>query len=411
MLKRILYRDPTADAGGAAPAAEAPAAPQIVTPTSYGGSSAHRDWQDPYSDPKFRAQFEPQPPAQSGNAPAATATGSQGGQPVQPTPAGQPEPSASSTATGEAVQAPAEAPKGALSGEDKAYWETKDPAYKDLPDHPAVGKLARSARELEVSHTKSQQYLGVVNQTIEDFKSVLASGDPAEIAKMVEHFGGEVKFDTRGNEERIKDAREGYTQTLQALQAVAAELPQEAIPVLNRVLAHLQAQAEGKVSEIQNKASLREQVQALAKAAGIAPAIGNPNERYKAPAQANMTALEREMNDPKFWDYYKEIQPAFAPGGMFHAQGLTAGKAFGASIDSARHYMSIAKGLWLQKNMPSVLSQHEQAWLKKQQGNGAVAPPPKGVGAVTAPRSTDNTLDAHAKAMEEHMKRRSGAGV
>jgi hypothetical protein len=404
-MKIRIYRDPTSEATGGAPVAtpEAPAAPQIVTPRSYGGSSTFKDWQDPYDDPKLQAQTQPQPPASSGN---------QGGQPVQPQPAGlPPAPDTSTTAPAAPGQAAGE--QGASwSPEGRKYLDSlqaKDPAFKDMPFHPAVEKLALNTRELEQKYTQGQQYLGVVNQTIEDYKAVLASGDPAEIAKMVEHFGGEVKFDTRAPADVINELNAGYTSVVQALQAVQAELPQEAIPVINRALAHLHAQTQGKVAELQQKESIKAQVQAMAKASGITPQIGNPNERYKASAQANMTALEREMNDPNFWSYYDEIKAGFAPGGIFHAQGLTAGKAFGASIDSARHYMDLAKGRWLAKNMDTkVLPAYEQTWLKKHQGNGAVAPPPKGAGAVTAPQNQDPSETAYARKLEEHMNRRNG---
>lgn len=407
---RRIFRDPTADAGGAAPVQDSPSSqPQVYTPTAYGGSSAYRDWQDPYDDPKLSSQ--PQPPVIGNKTPVAPAIG-EGGSRGQPTPAGMtPEPNPSTTAPDANGQAPVEV-KGALSPEDRKYWETKDPVYKDLPDHPAVAKMSSSTRELETAFTRNQQYLGVVNQTIEDYKAILQSGDPAEIAKMVDHFGGEVKFDTRTPEDTIKEMEGSYSSIVQALQAVQHELPAEAIPVLNKVLGHLLSQTQAKVGEIQNNQKIKSQVQAIAKASGLTPAIGNPNERYKASAQANMTALEREFNDPNFWQYYDEIKTGFAPGGMFHAQGVTAGKAFGASVDSARYYMSLAKGQWLAKNMETkVLPSYEKSWLAKQQGNGAVAPPPRGAGAVSSPQTQDATISAHARSMEEHMKRRSGTGV
>lgn len=421
-----LYRDPTADAGGAAapaPAAsEASTQPAVYTPQSYGGSSTYRDYQDPYDDPKFRAQAQPQPPALSGNASPATADGSQGGQPVQPNPTGiVSEPSASSTAEEGQVQPATEAPKGALSVEDKAFWETKDPAYKDLPDHPAVAKLARSARELETSYTRGQQYLSEVNQRIDDFRTVLAAGDPAEIAKMVEYFGGEVQFDVRKPDDVIGEIQTGYGDLVKVFQAIAPELDQSALNAVNRALEAYGQQLTGKINGIKDTQARREDIRKeIARITGVQqPKIGNPNERYKVPAQAHITQLEREAQDPNFWKYYEAIRDAFAapdpksgkPGGFLHAQGITAGKAFGSSIESARYYLDLGKALWIQKNMPTVLSQHEQAWLKKQQGNGAVAPPPKGAGAVTAPRSTDTVLTSHEKAMEEHMRRRSGAGV
>lgn len=402
MFIRRIFRDPGAEGGGAAAPAVAPAPqsspssqPGHNGPEAYGGSSMEQLWQDPL-DPKFQAQAQPQPPAASGN---------QGGQPAQSQPAGQSPASDTSSTAAAPGQAPAEV-KGALSPDDKAYWTKKDPAFSDMPDHPAVAKMSTQYRDLEQKFTQGQQYLGVVNQTIEDFKSVLNSGDPAEIAKMVEHFGGEVKFDTRGPADVIKELEGGYTSIVQALQAVQHELPAESIPVLNRVLASLQAQTQGKVADIQRKQELKAEVQAMAKAAGITPAIGNPNERYKAPAQANMTALERELQDPNFWEYYEAIKPAFAPGGMFHAQGLTAGKAFGASIDSARYYMTLAKGQWLAKNMESkVLPAHEQAWLKKQQGNSAAGAPPKGAGPANAGAAQDPAIAAMEAKMTAHMKR------
>lgn len=413
MLTRRIFRDPTAEAGGAAPVAEAPAAPAIVTPQSYGGSGAHAEWEDPYNDPKFQAQLKPQPPAIGGNALPATAAGSQGGQVAQPTPAGvAPAPDTSTTAPAEPGQAAGEV-KGAWSDEDQKYLaslEAKDPAFKGMPYHPAVEKLARNNRELEAKFTQGQQYLGTVNQTIEDFKSVLQSGDPAEIAKMVEHFGGEVQFDVRKAEDKVNEIKAGYQSLVEVFRSMSDRFPPEAVPAINQALEayanQLNGQVEGITREQQDRERIRKEIERVT---GVQQKqIGNPYERYKAPAQANITALEREMNDPHFWDYYNEIKDAFAPGGMFHAQQVTVGKAFGASPDSARYYMNIAKGLWLAKNMPRVISQHEQAWLKKHQGNGAVGAPPKGAGAVTAPQSTENSLHDHEKAMEEHMRRRNG---
>jgi hypothetical protein len=119
-LFRIL-RDPSSEGGGGAAAPvvtpEAPAQQQIVTSTSYGGSSTHRDWQDPYDDPAFKSQANPQPPAGQlapGNKTPAPAAG-EGGIAGQPAQAGSLDPNASSTASGEPGQAPAEATKGALS--------------------------------------------------------------------------------------------------------------------------------------------------------------------------------------------------------------------------------------------------------------------------------------------------------
>lgn len=414
MFTRKIFRDPALESGGggASPAitAPAPASPMPFGsqphsgPTSYGGSSMEQLWQDPH-DPKYQTQ--PQPPAglPAGNkTPAAPAAG-EGGSQGQPLQGGNtPAPDTSSTATAPG-QAPVEV-KGALSPDDKAYWTKKDPAFSDMPDHPAVAKMSGQYRDLETKFNQGQQYLGVVNQTIEDYKAVLQSGDPAEIAKMVEHFGGEAKFDTRTSADVVKELEGGYTSLVQALQSVAAELPEGSIPVLNRVLNHMQAQTQAKVGEITRKQELKAEVAAMAKAAGITPIIGNPNERYKASAQANMTVLERETGDANFWEYYNEIKGAFAPGGMFHAQGVTAGKAFGASIDSARYYMALAKGQWLAKNMDSkVLPAHEQAWLKKQQGNSAAGAPPKGSGPANAGAAQDPTLSAMEARMADHMKR------
>lgn len=420
ILSRLL-RDPNTEGGGGAAATAAPAPAAAPTPssnpsqaytgpTSYGGSSAQQLWEDPYDDPKFKAQTQPQPPgSDAGNkTPGATPVLGEGGSQGQPAQGGNtPAPSTSPTAATPG-QAPAEA-KGALSPDDKAYWSKKDPAYADLPDHPAVAKMSESARALETAYTKSQQYLGVVNQTIEDYKAILQSGDPAEIAKMVEHFGGEVHFDTRKPEDVVKELEGNYSSVLQALQAVQHELPQEAIPVLNKVLAALHGQMSSKVGEIQSNQKLKAQVQALAKQAGIAPSVGNPYERYKTPAQANITALERESADPHFWDYYNMLSPEFKPGGMFHAQGITAGKAFGASRESARYYMELAKGRWLSANMEKVvLPQYEQSWLAKQKGNGAAGAPPKGAQpAVNAAGAQDPSISAMERRMEDHMKRHS----
>jgi hypothetical protein len=368
---------------------------------AYGGSSMEQLWEDPIKP----NPTQPQPPVTGNKTPAAPAV-VEGGSQGSSAQGGTPAPDTSSTAPANG-QPPAEV-KGALSPDDKAYWTKKDPVFADMPDHPAVAKMSSQYRELEGKFTQGQQYLGVVNQTIEDFKSVLASGDPAEIAKMVQHFGGEVKFDTRGPEDRIKELNDGYASVLQALQAVAQDLPEGSVPVINRALAALSSQTQAKVGDIQRKQEMKTELQAMAKAAGITPNIGNPNERYKAPAQANMTTLEREMNDPNFWEYYEAIKPAFAPGGMLHAQGLTAGKAFGASIDSARYYVNLAKGLWLAKNMESkVLPAHEAAWLKKQNGNNAAGAPPRGASPANAGAPQNPTITALEAKMADHMKRYS----
>ena len=419
MFKFRLFRDPTSDATGAptVAAAPAPAAPAttsaIVTPSSYGGSSQYKDWQDPYDDPAFKSQANPQPPAAIGGnktpqPPAAVGEGGIAGQPPQ---AGQSGTQSSSTATGEPGQAPAEVSKGALSVEDRTYWEKKDPAFKDMPDHPAVAKMSSSYRELEQKYTQGQTYLGAVNQTIEDYKAVLQSGDPAQIAAMVDHFGGEVQFDTRNTETMTKEIQGQYQDVLAIFKALEPEMTAEQAQLVNRALTAYAGQLNGKINTLADKSARKEEIRKeIAKLTGVqTPKIGNPYERYQAPAKENMTTLEREMNDPNFWAYYNEIAPAFKPGGMYHAQGLTAPKAFGTSIDSARFYMNLAKGLWLQKNMPSVLSNHEKSWLQKQSGNGAVTAPPTGGGAVTTtPSNQDPVLAKHARDMEEHMLRRSG---
>lgn len=408
ILSRI-QRDPATEGGGGAPA---PEQSNIVTPTSYGGSTAHQDWEDPYKDPVFQAQLKPQPPSNGNQTAGATAPAEGGNSVGQAVPAGiQLDPNQSTTATTGNGQPVVEA-KGAISAEDRKYWETKDPAYKDMPDHPAVAKMSSGFRELESKFTQSQQYLGQVNQTMQDYQAVLQSGDPAEIAKMVEHFGGEVKFDTRTPETVVAEKEASYRSVYDALVAVSHELPQDAIPVLNRVLTQLYGDVEAAKGEHASNQKVRAQVEAMAKAAGITPKIGNPHERYQDLAKANMTTLEREMNTPDFWDYYSEIKPAFMPGGMFHAQGITAGKAFGSSEASARYYMGIAKSLWMAKNMETkIIPKYEQSWLAKQQGNGAVGAPPKGAGAVMASNQIDPKEAAYERRIEEYAKRQNGIGV
>lgn len=409
MFKLRLYRDPGAEGGGAAPiTAPAPSQQPVHNgPSSYGGSSIDQLWQDPLAPEN---QPQPQPPVTGNKTPAAPAAG-EGGSQGQPAQGGQPPaPDTSSTAAAPG-QAPAEV-KGALSAEDKAYWAKKDPVYQDLPDHPAVAKLSSGYRELETAFNRSQGYLGTVNQTIEDYKAVLQSGDPAEIAKMVEFFGGEAHFDVRKPEDVIGEIKTNYDDLVKVFQAIAPDLDQNAVNVVNRALNAYAQQQTAKINGITDKQARRDEIRKeIARVTGVQqPKVGNPYERYKEPAKANMTSLEREYldkGDSDFWAYYEAIKPEFAPGGMFHAQGLTAGKAFGSSLESARYYMELAKGRWLQKNMPSVLSKHEQAWLAKQKGNGAMGAPPKGAAPANAGQAPDAVIASMEAKMADHMKRHS----
>lgn len=431
-LRNLLFRDPSSDAAGAAAPAATPAqapasqpaapqaAPAMVGPAAYGGSTQFRDWEDPYKDPKFIAQFNSQPPSDGNKTPSAPGAPGigEGGLPAQPT-AGQPDPNASPTAADANGQAPAEASKGALSAEDKTYWSAKDPAFKDLPDHPAVAKMSQSYRTLETAYSRGQEHVKLVNQNLEDFKTIVQSGDPAEIAKMVEHFGGDVQFEARKPEDIVNEMKQPYQDILAVLKQIEHELPAEAIPVLNRALAAYAGHVNGKIEAYQGKqerkAELRKEI---ARITGVqTPTIGNPYERYKEPAKANMNILDRELQaagDSNFWRYYEAIRPYFLEGGILHAQGITVGKAFGASPESARHYMSMAKGLWLSQNMDKeVVPKLEQSWLAKQKGNAAVTPPPQGPGAVAgaAARQQDPMIAKMERDMEQHMNRRKPIGV
>jgi hypothetical protein len=230
---------------------------------------------------------------------------------------------------------------------------------------------------------------------------------------MVEYFGGEAQFEARKPEDIVKEMQKPYQDILAVLKHFENELPAESIPILNRALAAYAGQVNARVEDFQGKQDRRTEIRKeVARLTGVqTPTIGNPHERYKEPAKANINTLDRELQtagDPNFWKYYEAIRPHFHEGGMYHAMGITAGKAFGASLESARHWMNVAKGLWLSQNMDKeVVPKLEQSWLAKQKGNGAVIPPPAGNGAAgAAPRQQDPTIARMERDMETHMNRR-----
>lgn len=387
MLFRIHY-DPNTSAGGTAPAASGAAtASASPAPASSGertGTQVITSFRDSLAKALTKNPESSQPPSDGNETPAGTGEGEDKGIP--------PSGDAPVTTADPGEDNPGEEQQGdegkGWSAEELA--ELKAHGRDKIPFSADARALLKSSTELrrkfdEVSGSNSN--LATRNTELEH---ALHAGD----LKALQGMGFDLKIDQRTPDDHLKEIEEQYNGIKDTFAPLIEQLKAE-----NPAVAQLLTKAaKGLLQGYSRKAELiaREQEkqtwkQEVLQEQGIKPSTDNAYQKLQAKAESHLTALTQQ--DPDAPKYFAELKQLTSQGGPLHALGLSIAKLYGSSQQTAKAANDIAKGLYLAKNMKTILADREKKWekdfVKKSQtgGGGGRGPTPS--------TSTPSSLGTH----------------
>lgn len=405
MLKRIIYRDPNANGGGAAApasgASTAPASPasQPATAASAGGSgeakSAFQSFGEGLAKALSKNPDPSQPPSDGKEtaAPASAAEGEDKGGAKTEEPVTTAEPEGETT--------PGEEEKG---DEQKGWTEEEQTELKahgldKLAHTPEAKGLLKSFREARAEKDRLATSNSNMVTRVSDLEAALHSGD----VKALQEMGYDLKVDQRTPDQMIGEIEGQFNEVKGAFEPVFLELQQtnpQAAELIKRAFNKVAGKLNDRAALIAKEQEKQAwQAETLEKA-GIKPSTKNGYQKLADQAETNLAKLTQQ--DPEAGKYYALLVDETKPGGALASLGINLATLYGKSEASAKMANRMAKGLFFEKNMKSIIDTQRKGWEKDREkramthGGNGIQPAP----AASAPQGSVATrLQAGMRSM------------
>ena len=283
------------------------------------------------------------------------------------------------------------------SEEDLKYLESK--GWKDVEFNERNAAIIKSNREgqqriSDLSSTNSNH-----TTNLADLTQIVLSPNPKDIEELRKSMGAEEIFDTRTDEDRIKEKAENHDKTynfasphMDKLESLSGELRQQNDPLANKVaniidgivgkmdseLLVSQNAAQKEIDEINLNKKVDKRISNL----GLP--LNNKTPIYKKwKTQAEANYVDIMAKDPKAKEYIEAATKLLSSDKgktVFETLGVTTARAFGTSMASANQFVRIgANELLAQKLESGELEKELRKKILKEDANKDL-PPPKGQG-------------------------------
>lgn len=370
MFKRIIYRDPNANAGGAAaPAsgASAPASPASAPApaASAGGSGEAKSAFQSFGEGLQKALSKnpnPSQPPSDGKGTSAQASADEG----------EDKGSADSkdtvtTAEPDGETTPGEEQKG---DESKGWTEEEQTELKahglDKLAHTPEGRtLLKSFREARAEKDRLATSNSNLLTRHTDLEAALHAGDVKALTAM----GYDLKVDQRTPDMIITEIETEFNNVKGAIEPVYMALKQSdptAADALKRAFDKIAGGYNNRAAVIMKEQEKQAWKQEVLQETGAKPAPGK-NGYQKLADQAEINLASIAQQDPEAGKYFALLKEATAPGGALAALGINLATLYGKSKQSAEMANRIGKGLFFEKNMKTIVDGERKKWEKDRE--------------------------------------------
>jgi hypothetical protein len=232
-------------------------------------------------------------------------------------------------------------------------------------------------------------------------EAALHAGD----AKALEGMGFDLKMDKRTPDMMIEEIESDFNHVKGALEPLYKKLlndSPETARDLKAAFDKIAGKYETRAATIAQEQEWQKRESKILEKAGVKSDAPNNYAKLSEKAQSNLAALAQE--DPESAKYFKFIESETKPGGGLHALGLNLARAYGTSLEAARTMNKMAKGLFFEQNMKSILADKRRAWEKDHTKRSQTQ---KVSGDSAAPPATQNGIHSKlAAGMSAYMGRR-----
>jgi hypothetical protein len=276
------------------------------------------------------------------------------------------------------------APENKWSEEQRKWMESK--GYSDIPFSDSVLKMLQSSQEAEKRTTDLSKEVSNLNSRFRTIHDIIVSGDMTELGELAKHIGADLNFDTRTNDDRIKEITDNYNNVAETFdplfdrlkqvynQAVGAgdseraQLIKSVSDAVNSSLNSLYSSSKEQIDDLKMKSAIDNGV---SRKLGIDPKSGKRSSWYSNLSENAKNAFtELRKLDPKADDFIKEIETLMGPESAFEGAGWTVAKQFGQSPQLAQAGFKIGKALNLLRQFESGdLEKGFMEKFKKEYGN------------------------------------------
>lgn len=363
LIRNRIFRDPNSDAGGAASAASSQGAAPASTPAGGGQAPASpgarmQSFAEGLAKSLSAKAPNPSLPAGDGkqtNAAATAIEGEDGDKDKSKDPG--------TTAEPEIEADPGEEQEGAEPKEEwsKEELKTLEAMKANLPFSAESRTVLKSLRDTRAQLDRvSASNTNAISRT-QSLEAALYAGD----AKALQEMGFDLKLDQRTPDKMIEEIEADFTLVKGSLEPLYLELKQSNPDTASKLKAAFDKIARtynDRAAAIETEKEWQQRESKILEKAGVKREDPNNYKKLSEKAQSNLAALAQE--DPESAKYFKFIEDETKPGGGLHALGINLARGYGSSMEAARTMNRMAKGLFFEKNMKSIIADKRKAWEK-----------------------------------------------
>jgi hypothetical protein len=369
MFKRIIYRDPNATGGGSAPAsgASAPASPASAPASAApaGGSGEVKSAFQSFGEGLAKALSKnpnPSQPPSDGKEASTPASGDEGedkgvSQAEEPVTTADPE--------GETTEGKEK------EGDDSKGWteedqkELKAHGIDKMPHTPETQKILKSFREARAEKDRLATSNSNLLTRHTDIEAALHAGD----VKALQGMGYDLKVDQRTPDMIITEIESDFNLVKGALEPLYLQLKSESpehAQALKAAFDKIGSKYNDRAAVIAKEQEKQAWKQEVLQETGVKPAPGkNGYQKLADQAETNLAKLAQQ--DPEAPKYYALLLDETKPGGALASLGINLATLYGKSEASAKMANRMAKGLFFEKNMKTIVDGERRKWEKDRE--------------------------------------------